>query len=283
MRYLIFFALYGLLSSCIPASPPEEDDTPPALPSPISLRTTSDLEWGPLNPARGANSPQAANLWGDRSAPGASGFLVEFKEGFSSPPHIHNVSYRAIVIEGSVHNDDPDAADMWMPPGSFWTQPAGESHVTSAASRANVAYVEIDSGPYLVQPVEEVFDNGQRPVNIHADNLVWREELPQQITVDSQESAPARGAEVAYLWHGGKNGNGNGVFLRIPAGFDGSISVEGNGTNAILTRGVARYEPAGADALKLEPGSTFSAEGGMSYHVSTLTTEGAVFYLRWND
>ena len=36
-----------------------------------------------------------------------------------------------------------------MPAGSFWTQPAGEVHITSARGQETIAYVEIDEGPYL--------------------------------------------------------------------------------------------------------------------------------------
>ncbi len=86
---------------------------------------SSELVWEKLNPARGDQSPQSATIWGDRKGTEATGFLAKFVDGFSSPPHIHNVSYRAIVLQGLVHNDDPNAALMWMPPGSFWTQPAG--------------------------------------------------------------------------------------------------------------------------------------------------------------
>jgi hypothetical protein len=98
---------------------------------------------------------------------------VLFERGFSSPPHIHNVSYRGIVIELRVHKDDPDAAKMWMPAGSYWTQPAGggvESHITAADGASNLAYIEIEDGPYLVRPADEAFDNGERPINVHASN-----------------------------------------------------------------------------------------------------------------
>ncbi|MEM9052957.1 MAG: DUF4437 domain-containing protein, partial [Bacteroidota bacterium] len=93
---------------------------------------SSEIIWQKLNPARGDASPQAGTLWGDRKGEVSTGFLAKFVDGFSSPPHIHNVTYRAVVISGLVHNDDPEAENMWMPPGSFWTQPAGETHITSA-------------------------------------------------------------------------------------------------------------------------------------------------------
>ena len=130
------------------------------------MRTFADVEWEKLNPARGDQSPAAATLWGDRNGTDATGFLVRFVDGFSSPPHIHNVSYRGIVIQGLVHNDDPTAAPMWMPTGSYWTQPLGGAHITSATGGTTVAYIEIEEGPYLVRPVDQATASGQHPVNV---------------------------------------------------------------------------------------------------------------------
>ena len=113
-----------------------------------------EVEWCPLNPARGDKGPQAANLWNDRTKEASSGFLVKFKDGFSSPPHILNVTYRGVVISGLVHNDDPGAEEMWMPAGAFWTQPPGQVHITPAKGKNVVAYIEIDNGLYLVMPKE---------------------------------------------------------------------------------------------------------------------------------
>jgi mannose-6-phosphate isomerase-like protein (cupin superfamily) len=173
---------------------------------------TSDVEWAPLNPARGDASPSAGTLWGDRAAEGASGFLVQFQEGFSSPPHIHNVTYRGVVIEGRIHNDDPGAANMWLPAGSFWTQPAGEAHITSAEGAYNMAYIEIDDGPYLVEPTENAFNNGERPVNLDRSNLVWLD--TSDLSWVEQDSA----AEVAFLWGGETDTSARGTLVKLPAG-----------------------------------------------------------------
>lgn len=163
----------------------------------------NSLVYTPLNPARGDASPQAANLWGDRTTPGAAGFIVRFADGFASPPHIHNISYRAVVLDGAVHNDDPDAASLWMEPGSFWTQPSGEGHITSSTG-VSLAYVEIDDGPYLVEPVERAHDTGERPLNLDRTNLVWSE-------------TGTAGVQEALLWGQPDNGPG-GRMLRLSPG-----------------------------------------------------------------
>lgn len=165
MRAILTFTLTLLLTSCSHHSPVSSIQTLPV----------EDVQWQKLNEARGDKSPQAATLWGNRYENPETGFLAKFVDGFSSPPHIHNVSYRAIVIEGLVHNDDPDAAPMWMPNGSYWTQPAGEAHITSAKGTPNIALVEVDYGPYLVRPVDSSFNNGERPFNIHYSNILWEE------------------------------------------------------------------------------------------------------------
>ncbi|EKO3803681.1 TPA: DUF4437 domain-containing protein [Vibrio harveyi] len=117
-----------------------------------------------LNPLRGVLSLGAANLWGDRTTGTATGMLVRFNKGFESPPHIHNITYRGIVIDGLMHNDDPTSAKMWRPTGSFWTQPAGEDHTTAANGDINLTSLEIDADPYLVKPSKEQFNNGERPL-----------------------------------------------------------------------------------------------------------------------
>ena len=130
---------------------------------------SSDVQWQLLNPARGDKSPRAGVLWGNIKSEEPTGFLVKFTDGFSSPPHIHNITYRAVVISGEIHNDDPTAAPMWMSPGSFWTQPKGETHITAARGKNSIALVEIDRGPYLVRPVDKEFDSGEKPINIDGE------------------------------------------------------------------------------------------------------------------
>lgn len=232
----------------------------------------ADVKWEPLNPARGDNSPKAGTLWGDRQGKVPTGFLVKFADGFSSPPHIHNVTYRAVVISGYIHNDDPDAAPMWMPAGSFWTQPKGEVHITAAKGASNIALVEIDNGPYLVRPAEDAFDSGERPINVESSNVVWVT-LPGM--PDSEDSP-----QIAYLWGDFKNGQPNGTFIKLPAGFTGKIHSQGSTFRAVIIKGQPQY--LGAEKKLLEPGSYFGSEGDTVHEVSSNKSEETIIYVRTN-
>ncbi len=241
--------------------------------APVDVVLTSEVKWEPLNPARGDKSPRAGTLWGDRNGTGPTGFLVEFVDGFSSPPHIHNVSYRGVVISGLIHNDDPGAADMWLPTGSFWTQPKGEVHITAAKGSTNVAYIEIEQGPYLVLPTEEAFDSGERPVNVDASNIVWIDQpgIP----------ASADGPKVAFLWGNPQDDQLNGTLVKLPAGFTGKIDSHGSTFRAVVIKGQPQYQAPGETAVKtLEPGSYFSSKGESVHQVSSEAGEESIIYVR---
>ena len=196
----------------------------------ITVLSISDVNWEQLNPARKDKSPKAATLWGDRKGNSATGFLVKFVDGFSSPPHIHNVSYKGIVIEGLIHNDDPKATDMWMPAGSYWTQPAGEAHITSAKGKVNMAFIEIDTGPYLVRSRSKAFDNRERPFNIHISNVIWHN---------------AGKTKLAYLWKN-RNDKVTGTMVK----FNGHIELEVEAANIVVIQGQVK-----TDNKTLNPGS----------------------------
>jgi len=238
----------------------------------IEIVPHSEVVWEQLNPARGDQSPQAGTLWGDRHGPVPTGFLAKFVDGFSSPRHIHNATYRAVVISGSIHNDHPDAPASWMPPGSFWTQPKGQLHITSAQGLTNVALVEIDQGPYLVQPPEEAYDGGERPINVHASNLVWIDPpgFPSSI----------EGPKIAHLWGGIDPGQSHGSFIKLPTRFRGEIHAQGTAFRAVVISGNLRHF--GANFPELEPGSYFSSTGNATHAISSTSVEESILYVRTN-
>ncbi|CAH9049380.1 hypothetical protein PSECIP111854_00013 [Pseudoalteromonas sp. CIP111854] len=234
-----------------------------------------NIKWGYLNPLRGDKSPRAAELWGDRSKNVATGMLVNFKQGFSSPPHIHNISYRGIVIDGLLHNDDPAAKEMWMPQGSFWTQPAGENHITAASGQSNLIYLEIDSGPYLVKPSAESFDNGQSPLNIHYGNLTWLN------ASDATFMEVAKGAKITPLWGSSEQGQLGGALLKLSAGFNGTLQVDAQEFRAVVIKGSVKYESSESrDIQQLSTGSYFDSVGKFKHNVA-LSKE-SLIYIRTN-
>lgn len=238
---------------------------------------SSEINWEALNPARGDKSPMAGTIWGNRKGEEATGFLAKFIDGFSSPPHIHNVSYRALVIKGHIHNDDSQAEEMWMSPGSFWTQPAGAPHITSAKGPENIAYVEIDSGPYLVHPTEDAFENGEKPVNVDNSNIVWVDARNTRfVETDALIAAP----QVAFLWQ--QNGL-NGFLFKFPPGFKGELFSSGDQFHAVIIAGKSNYEMPQAGPIKgLDPGSYFSSAGPAS-HLLTIQEDSAfIVYVRTN-
>lgn len=233
-----------------------------------------DVQWGYLNPLRGDKSPGAAELWGDRSKNSPTGMLVRFNPGFSSPPHSHNISYRGVVIEGMVHNDDPGAEKMWMPTGSFWTQPAGENHITAATGARSLIFLEIDSGPYLVEPANTRFDNGERPINLHTRNLVW-------LDADSLAFVNSDEVEIATLWGGTSDEGINGTMVKLQAGFDGTFSTEAKEFRIVIIQGGLEYNGSGIQERKyLLPGSYIGSTGKYEHRFSTKVE--TLIYIRTN-
>jgi quercetin dioxygenase-like cupin family protein len=245
----------------------------PAAEATSKVVLTSEVKWGPLNPARGDKGPKAGTLWGDRTGSGPSGFLVKFVDGFSSPPHIHNITYRGVVISGRIHNDDPNAEDMWLPTGSFWTQPKGAVHITAANGSDNLAYIEIDEGPYLVLPPEKAFHTEETPINMDESNIVWIDQPGMP--------AAANGPKVAFLWGNPQDDQLNGTLVKLPAGFTGKIRSHGSTLRAIVIQGLPQYQvPGKTDIKTLEPGSYFGSKGESVHQVSSKAGEVSIIYVR---
>lgn len=244
----------------------------PSIATDHTVISTADIEWGLLNPLRGDASPKAADLWGDRTKDMATGMLVKFNKGFSSPPHIHNITYRGVVIEGLMHNDDPTAERMWLTKGSFWTQPAGESHITAANGQKNLIYLEIESGPYLVLSAEKAFDNGERPINVEERNLVW---------LDANDVSWLNKGKVhlAYLW--GSPDAANGSFVNLPAGFKGTIE-NAKGLKAVVVKGKANHQWNNEKTkTALSPSSFFSSSASGVHKLGV--EKDTVLYINSNE
>ncbi|WP_420586852.1 DUF4437 domain-containing protein [Ruegeria sp.] len=240
----------------------------------VEVVTRDDFELIPLNPLRGDASPKAGVLWGDLREDVASGALIQFADGFSSPPHIHNITYRAVVIEGVVHNDDPTAAMFWMEPGSFWTQPAGETHITAVGPGGGLAFLEIEAGPYLVRPSEEAFDNGERPINNEARNVVWL------TAADTTWISGETGAEISFLWGEPSAGARNGSFVRLDPGSETRLHTDGTPLKLVLAMGeLAHSVDDLSDVQTLTSGSYVGSEGEVSHNITCNDAASCLLYV----
>lgn len=270
---IIFLISIGLLVSCKNQNEPQTKTDSQYIENPTNkVLLSSEIKWEKLNPARGDQSPQAGTIWGDRKSEVPTGFLAKFVDGFSSPPHIHNVTYRAVVIQGLIHNDDPKAENMWMKPGSFWTQPEGEAHITSSKGES-IALVEIDKGPYLVKPTEKAFDNGERPINIDVKNIVW---------LNSNKSnwvSKKSNAKISFLWE--DLNNSKGLFVKLPKGYSGTIRSEGKVLHSVVVRGELNYTlPNNKEVKELDEGSYFGATNKAIHKISNETNNDVIIYIR---
>lgn len=273
-KLFLLMVISGIVSCAKPIKK-VENKSPEKIENPTNkVLLSSKIVWEKLNPARGDQSPQAGTIWGDRKGNVATGFLAKFVDGFSSPPHIHNVTYRAVVIKGLVHNDDPTAANMWMKPGSFWTQPEGESHITSSKGTENIALVEINHGPYLVKPISEASDNGERPVNIDVSNIVWLNNKKTNYVASNSN------AEISFLLE--DNGLQS-LFIKLPKEFKGEILTNGSVLHSVVIKGEINYTmPQNNEIKVLDTGSYFGATDKAIHTVSNNSNSEVILYLRTN-
>ncbi|WP_143525140.1 DUF4437 domain-containing protein [Labilibacter marinus] len=280
MKNLMYLALISILAACnTTPNSSEKKETPFKQDASYEVVLKSEVDWTYLNPKRGDLAPMAGTLWGDRNGTEATGFLLKPSDGFSSPPHIHNVSYRGIVMSGMIHNDDPNAADMWMPAGSFWTQPKGHVHITAAKGTNTFAYIEIDKGPYLVLPADEHFDSGERPVNVDHTNLVWLNASDIRWVKPSNDSA--NGTKVAFLWGNTKAGALGGTMVKLPAGFNGELVSYDAVLRSVVVQGNIQHQVPGEEKIKdLETGSYFGSKGTGIHKLSNPNNTEAVIYIR---
>ncbi|MFK7991362.1 MAG: DUF4437 domain-containing protein [Sandaracinaceae bacterium] len=261
---LCLFALAACAGT--PAHAAETAPTAPTAQPAAAIILTADLDWQQLNPARGDASPMAATVFGDRNGTPATGFMFHAVDGFSSPPHIHNVTYRAVVIRGLVHNDDAAAPPMWMPAGSFWTQPRGMAHITAVQGGDSLAYVEIDEGPYLVRPVDQAFETDEAPVNLDASNVVWVH----------PERASDAGVRVAYVWGSPEAGTLGGMFVSWPRG-RAVLSAGDASLHAVVVDGAVQTPTADGEA-SLAPGSYLRADAPVQ--LACAAGDACVLYVR---
>jgi hypothetical protein len=95
-------------------------------------------------------------LWGDR-AQGPAGTYLRTPGGFVAPLHTHTADYRAVVIKGIWSHWIPERGQTQgtpLPPGSYWTQKAGQPHKDACLSRDECVILLLNQTPYATRLVQ---------------------------------------------------------------------------------------------------------------------------------
>ena len=134
-----------------PAPAPAAEAPAPAAPS-SSSTAAADVKWAPFNPEQ-PDGPSWVILEGDPTK-GAFTMMAKLGAGFETPLHKHPSGFTGVVISGEVrHGASKDAAQT-MGPGTMWTEPADEAHVTACVGDEDCVFVGRMDGPMAMTPVE---------------------------------------------------------------------------------------------------------------------------------
>jgi hypothetical protein len=91
----------------------------------------------------------------------------------------------------------------------------------------------------------------------------------------------ANGPKVAFLWGEPDGEQLNGTFIKLPAGFKGTIRSNGSIFGAVIIKGMPEYK-VDMDSKTLEPGSYFESEEETVHRVSSAVEEETIIYVRTN-
>ncbi len=117
--------------------------TPPATPS--VNRPPATHAFSPVFP----DQPDGAAwsfMFGSEKTPSA--FFIRVPPGFTSPKHRHTSAYFGVVLEGLVKNGPDVELAPELPAGSYWSQKAGEEHVTACLAKTPCLSFIVYEGPF---------------------------------------------------------------------------------------------------------------------------------------
>lgn len=110
-----------------------------------------DLQW-----VERANGVFGAAVAGDDTQSGMYAYRLRFPTNFRAPPHSHPDNRTVLVISGTFYvgfgREFDERAMKALPPGSTWTEPAGQPHFGWAKDGEVVVQV-VGMGPSGTTPV----------------------------------------------------------------------------------------------------------------------------------
>ena len=84
--------------------------------------------------------------------------MVRLPAGLVSPPHIKSANMFGVMVSGSMVHiavGTPEAAEIVLPPGSFYRIPAGISHISKCVSDVECVTFLYQDGKFDFNPIEQ--------------------------------------------------------------------------------------------------------------------------------
>ncbi|MCR9159068.1 MAG: DUF4437 domain-containing protein [Nannocystaceae bacterium] len=149
-KLLVVLAVAGCASS--PETTRVDEPRVAAADSAVTVVLASQVQWGPLNPTRGKESPLAGTLCGDPEGDQPGGVLVKLSAGSAGTIRSHDSNLRIVVIQGRPAPVGEVAGQATgLEPGSFLSANGGDHPFTCEGGDDCVLYVrtegEVDVGP----------------------------------------------------------------------------------------------------------------------------------------
>lgn len=199
-------------------------------------------------------------------AEGQHGTFGIFGAGAASPPHTHSSEYYAVVIEGEMNNPFGTEADPpSLVPGSFWTVPANDQHVTACLTPDNECrFFFHATSAFDFTPIDEL----TQPRSSEAGSVPLD-------TIDFEELAPYDGA--ATMW--GDRGTGpHGTIVRVEAGESTGDLAQRNAFTLVPATGALSIDT-GNGSTDVAIGSIVEAETNTPHSLACCGNTDCVFYL----
>jgi hypothetical protein len=115
----------------------------------------TELKYRPTGISDGVHGElYAAAAYGDLTH-GPHGTFIKMPAGYVSPPHTHSEDYWSVVVSGVMANGRPGSKDILLPPGSYYFQKGGETHVTKCLTGSECVFFVSQVGKFDYMKAEK--------------------------------------------------------------------------------------------------------------------------------
>lgn len=238
----------------------EDDDHDDGPQGAIDIVTPDDLTFTQIAPFARFSSAKGDFTTGEHATLGV------FGAGAASPPHTHSGSYYGVVLAGDMNNPfGTEASPPSLAPGSFWSVPGDEQHVTACLDpdgECTFFFHAADAFDFFV------IDGLTEPRSAEASsvpvaNLVFDD-------IEGYDGA-------ATMW-GDRATGPHGTILRIEAGEEADDLIHRHGFGLVPMTGSLTIESDDTEA-DLPVGSLVDAEANSEHELECEGDEDCLVYL----